>query len=156
MDCEFADLGQLDSDDLIERGTSTLTVNGHVYLPGRFRRFDTAAANRNWYMLCGVVSAAMLLGGLFPAYPRASAIPHVCGPGRAGGLASQPVPDLEFTRVLRRACQRWPGVRRLVAWGLQVGFHGEAGCDGPERLLADALDDDVEHGRPCVRPRMTA
>jgi len=140
-ECEIADLSQLDSDDLIERGTHMLTVNGHVYLPERLRRFDTARANRNWYMLCGVVSAAMLLDNSFPrihGHPQYRTCADLTGDDVRRVNLFQ---ILEFTRVLRGACRRWPGVRRLVAWGVQAELTDVAAQNGAERLLADALND---------------
>jgi len=64
-DCEIADLSQLDSDDLIERGTRVLALHGHLYLPERFRGFDRADLNRKWYLLCGIACASMLLENSF-------------------------------------------------------------------------------------------
>jgi hypothetical protein len=142
--CEIAHLSQLDSDDLIERGTSCLTVSGHVYLPERFRRFDTAGANRNWYMLCGVVSAAMLLDDSFArihGYRQYRTCADLAGEDIRRVNLFQIV---EFTRVLHRACRRWPGVRRLVAWGVQAELTDAAARSGPERLLADALNDSLD------------
>jgi len=143
-DCEVADLSKLDSDDLIERGTSALTVTGHVYLPERFRRFETARENRNWYMLCGAVSAAMLLSDSFArihGHPRYRTCEGLTGADLRRVNLFQ---VLEFTRVLRGAFRRWQGVRRLVAWGVQVELARGCAEGGPERLLADALDDSLD------------
>jgi len=137
-DCEITDLTHLDSDELIERGTHMLTVSGHVYLPARHRRFDTAAANRNWYMLCGILAAGMLMDDSFPrihGHPEYGTCADLTG---ADIWRVNLFQILEFTRVLRGACRRWPGVRRLVAWAMQT----QSG--GPENLLADALDDTVD------------
>jgi len=154
-DCEIADLSGLDSDDLIERGTSTLTVNGHLYLPARFRRFDTARANRNWYMLCGVVSAAMLLDNSFArihGHPKYRTCMDLAG-GDVWRVNLFQI--VEFLRVLRRACRRWPGVRRLVAWGVQAELSDRADVAGPERLLGDALDEAL-HSPALKQLRRTA
>jgi nitric oxide reductase activation protein len=140
--CEVADLGGLDSDELLGRGTRTLTVEGRLYLPVSVRRFDKARANRDWYMLCGVVAAALLLEDSFPrvhGHPRYPTCASMTD-GSTGRVNLLQV--LEFTRVLRRACRRWPGARRLIALGVHSEL-GTAAADRPERLLADVLDDRV-------------
>ncbi|MFW5690586.1 MAG: nitric oxide reductase activation protein NorD [Planctomycetota bacterium] len=139
IDCEIADLGDLDSDDLIERGTSTVTVSGHVYLSARCRRFDSPRANRNWYRLCAIASASATIEDSFAVihghgdYPTAASL---------AGTASWRVNllcVLEYVRLLRAARRRWPGARRLIDWGLAM--HAETIADtGPHRLLLDALD----------------
>ncbi|MFW6153595.1 MAG: nitric oxide reductase activation protein NorD [Planctomycetota bacterium] len=139
--CEVAGLDQLDSDHRIERGTVTVTIDGHVYLPVRLRRFDTTAANRRWYVLCGIASAAMLLDDTFarihghPSYPTCAALV-----GDDGGRINL-FQVVEFVRVLRGIRRRWPGARRLVAWGVRTALGEPLGAGGPERLLADTLDE---------------
>jgi len=140
-DCEVADLSWLDSDDLIERGTSTLTVHGHVYLPQRLRRFDAAGANRNWYMLCGVASAAMLLEDSFARVHGHRQYRTCADLAGAETWRVNLFQVVEFVRVLRRVGARWPGARRLVAWGLREELAEQPPPGGPERLLADAMDD---------------
>lgn len=143
-DYEVADLGQLDSDDLLERGAATVTVAGHVYLPERFRHFDTAPANHNWYMLCGVISAAMMLDDSFACihgHPRYRTCADLAGDDIRRVNLFQ---IIEFVRVLRRTCRRWPGAQRLIAWGLQAAMAGRTPEPGPERLLADAMNDSVD------------
>lgn len=138
--CAVEDLGQLDADDLIERGTATLTVEGHLYLPGSTRRFPTAGDNRNWYRLCGLTAAALLLEDSFArihGHPEFRTCAALAGEDTARLNLFQ---VLEFTRVLRRAARRWPGSRRLIAWGIENEL-GRAAPGTPEQLLADALDE---------------
>ncbi len=99
---EVADLGELDSDDLIDRGTMALTLAGHLYLPARCRHFPTAAANRNWYVLCTLIAAAMLTEESFPCihgHPEYRTCAGLVGedPERLSLYVI-----LEYTRVLRR------------------------------------------------------
>ncbi len=153
-DCKVADLSRLDSDDLIERGATVVTAAGHLYLPGRIRRFDIAGANRNWYLLCGVTAAAMLLGGSFPHVHGRPGY-RTCAALTGGAIwRTNLFQVVEFTRVLRLARRRWPGARRLLAWAMQTEL-ADAADDSPERCLADALDKTVE--RPALdRLRQTA
>ncbi len=148
VDCEIADLSGLDSDDLIERGTSALTVEGHVYLPARVRSFDTAAANRAWYALCGVVAAGMLLEDSFArihGHPRYRTCAALAGDdARRINLFMV----MEYVRIVRGVRRRWPGARRLTAWGLGMDLDGAAGGTA-EQLLADALDESLD--APALR-----
>ncbi len=144
--CEVADLGRLDSDDLIERGTMMLAVDGHVYLPERFRRFDSAVENRRWYILCGIVSAAMLMESSFAlihGHPRHSDCTSLTGsePWRINLFHV-----MEYVRVLRRVRRRWPGARRMIKWGIRTELAGGDAADGPMSLFFDALDES------CVNP----
>lgn len=139
-DVEVSDLGGLDSDDLLERGTSMMLIQARLYLPARIRRFDSAADNRRWYMLCGIVAAGMELEDSFarihghPEYPTCGALA-----GRASWRANAFV-VMEYLRVLRRVKRRWPGARRLVEWGLRADLAGTV--DGSaEQLLLDAMDE---------------
>ena len=140
-ECEIEDFGQLDSDDLIERGTRLLAIQGHVYMPVRLRQFDASIANRNWYMLCGVVSAAMFLVDSFPrihGHRRYRTCADLTGDEVWRVNLFQIV---EFARVLRGASRRWPGVRRLIAWGVQVELTDSAAEGSLERLLGEAVGD---------------
>ncbi|MFW6062127.1 MAG: hypothetical protein ACOC93_04890, partial [Planctomycetota bacterium] len=118
--CDVTDLGELDSDELIARGTSTLTVTGHIYLPSSYRRFETAWENRNWYLLCGVLSSAMLLEDSFARIHGHPDYRTCAGLAGADPRRVNLLQILEFTRVIGRARRRWPGIRRLVTWGIEA------------------------------------
>jgi hypothetical protein len=138
--CAVEELGQLDSDDLIERGTATLTIEGHLYLPGSTRRLPAAPDNRNWYRLCALAAAALILEDSFArihGHPEFRTCAALAGEDTARLNLFQ---ILEFTRVLRRAARRWPGSRRLIAWGIRNEL-SKADPGTPEQLLLDALDE---------------
>ncbi|MCA1809638.1 MAG: VWA domain-containing protein [Lentisphaerae bacterium] len=141
----IADLGQLDADDLMEHGTQSLTVSGHVYLPERCRIFQQTADNRNWYRLCGVISAAALLEDSFP---RIHGHPHytTCASLAGGGLRNSNLfVLLECVRVLRRAAKRWPGSRRLIEFGLENAWSADELAEAsPNLCLRQALDTDTK------------
>jgi hypothetical protein len=140
MDWEVADLGQLDSDDLIERGSSAVTVAGHVYLSSRCRRSGSSAANRNWYRLCAIAAASAIIEQSFPVihgHPDYATAADLAGqdPWRVNLLCA-----IEYTRLLRAARTRWPGARRLIDWGLDDHARTLKATD-PYRLMLDAMDD---------------
>ncbi len=145
-ECEIAGLGRLDSDELIERGAMMLAIEGHVYLPERFRRFDSAVENRRWYILCGIISAAMLMESSFAlihGHPRHSDCTSLTGsePWRINLFLV-----MEYVRVLRCARRRWPGARRMIKWGISTELARGGAADGAMTLFADALDES------CVNP----
>lgn len=134
-------LGQLDSDDILERGTRMVSLAEHVYLPERFRAFPTQDRNRKWYLLAGLVAGAMIL-------ERSFAVVH----GHESFRTARPLCDgstlgtnlfviVEYMRVLRGAMRRWPGARRLIAWGLREELRNAASGTA-EKLLVDSLNDE--------------
>lgn len=140
-DCEVVDLGHVDSDDLFDRGSQLLTVSGHLYLPVRIRRFDCAWRNRQWYLLCAIVSAAMFLNDAFPrihGHPQYRTCDSLTGHDRLHLNLFQIV---EFVRVLRDAGRRWPGVRRLIDFAVQTELADAPETDKPIRLFADAMNE---------------
>jgi len=143
-DSEVNDLSRLDSDELIERGTTVLCLEEHLYLPLRLRQFERTSMNRNWYVLCAVVAAGMLLDDSFPrihGHPEFRTCMDLVGPGLVRANLFHVV---ECTRVLRGICRRWPGATSLIALGLRTEFETVPPTRAPERLLHDALDDRVK------------
>jgi hypothetical protein len=151
--CDIHDLSRLDSDELLEHGTRTLTLRDSVYLPERCRHFPTAAGNRNWYELCAVVAAAMLAERSFPivhGLPRYSDCRNLAGQDlRKINLFRL----VEYARVLRRAVRQWPGSRRLIAWGLRCEPLAQADEAVFLKLLTDAIfaDGSVSSAVACLR-----
>ncbi|MGC9350141.1 MAG: nitric oxide reductase activation protein NorD [Anaerolineae bacterium] len=139
-DVEVGDLGHLDSDELIERGTQMVCMTRWLYLPHRIRHFDRVAQNRNWYRLCGVVAAGMLALDSFsriqghPAY-------QTCADLVGSDLSRLNLFQiLEYIRVLRGIHARWPGARRLLRFGVET----EAEVT-PPRTAAEHLFFDLTH-----------
>ncbi|KPK51020.1 MAG: hypothetical protein AMK72_00670 [Planctomycetes bacterium SM23_25] len=144
QECEIASLSQLDADDLIERGTQVLALHGHLYLPERSRRFDRADLNRKWYLLCGIACASMLLEDSFArihGHREYRTCAELVGQETWRVNLFQ---IIEFVRVLRGASRRWPGARRLVAFGLQSELGDSLTPHSPERAVADAMDDSLQ------------
>lgn len=139
-DVEVADLGRLDSDELIERGTRLVCMSRWLYLPSRVRHFDDVARNRNWYRLCGVVAAGMLSLDSFSriqGHPAYSTCADLAGEDQ---LRLNCFQVLEYVRVLRGIRRQWPGARRLLDLGhaTELAAHGVSGP--ADRLFCDLLD----------------
>jgi hypothetical protein len=145
---EVDDLSGLDCDDLIDRGSTALTVEGHLYLPQRVRRFDSSAENRNWYLLCGIASAGMILDDAF-ARIHGHRDYRTCEALAGGELRRVNLfVALEYARVLLRAMRRWPGAARLIRWGLRDEL-ADAQPGSAENLLLRAVVADDES--PALR-----
>ncbi|MBN1641750.1 MAG: VWA domain-containing protein [Anaerolineae bacterium] len=136
---EVADLGRLDSDELIERNTRVVCLYRWLYLPAHVRAFSTAAQNRNWYWLTAVVAAGALS---FDSFCRIHGHP---GYATCADLVGEDVLRcnllqlVEYARILHRIRAAWPGARPLLALGIDTVF-GPPGPDGSvDRLYRDLL-----------------
>ncbi len=132
------DLGGLDSDDIIERGAQVIQTTDQLYLPARLRAFDNATANRKWYLLCGLVAAAMVIDNGFPR------VHGHADYSRASDLAGETPLRLnlflivEIVRILEAIRHRWPGARSLVDFALRTEFRLGPPRSDAEKLLRDA------------------
>lgn len=138
---EVGHLGALDSDDLIERGSTVVCLHRWLYLPRRVRDFDDARRNRDFYLLATLVAAAMLADDSFP---RVHGLPEyrTCAALVDGDRARLNLFQVaEYVRVLRRMRRRWPGARRLLEFGLSAErAHGRQ-PEPAAQLFFDALSD---------------
>jgi len=131
---EVSDLGKLDSDELLERGSNMVCMYRWLYLPVCVRYFDRAAQNRDWYVLMGVVAAGMLAQNSWPRIhgaPGYERCTDLVGTERGRVNLFQ---ILEYVRVLRTLVRRWPGAARLVDWAIRTEF-----ALRPAQSVADAL-----------------
>lgn len=140
-DVEVGDLGQLDADDLIERGSRVICLYRWLYLPIRVRVFDSADRNRSWYLLCGVCAAAMLAERTICAVHGHDEVPEPAAiigrdPGRLNVFVV-----LEIVRALRAAQARWTGCRSLIRWGFSTEF-----AEAPPRHPAESLLQEIMLG----------
>ncbi len=143
---EIDDLGRLDSDDLLERGSNMICLYRWLYLPMRVRHFATTTRNCDWYRLCAVVAASMLLAKCFPVlhgHPDYNSCADLVGddPARINLFTI-----IEYTRALRAARARWPGSRRLIAFGFATEFSRRPPACAAEELLVRVMDE------PLVAP----
>jgi nitric oxide reductase activation protein len=131
---EVSDLGGLDSDELIERGSKVVCLHKWLYVPSRIRTFPRQATNRTFYLLQAVVAAGMLHLRSFPlihGHPSYPSLQALVGPDLARMNLLQVA---EFTRVLRGMARMWPGAAGLLRFGLEREQDAL-----PPTLPADAL-----------------
>jgi len=136
---EVADLGHLDSDELIQRNTRMVLMYRWLYVPARVRGFDSARMGRHWYMLQTVVAAGMLAESSFSrihGHPDYMTCHDLVG---SDLLKLSLFQIVEYVRVLGRIRARWPGARRLLDFGIRTEFRQSPPAGAPERLLRDAL-----------------
>jgi nitric oxide reductase activation protein len=136
---EVQDLGRLDSDDLIERGTRLVCLYRWLYLSVRVRHFDHVTQNRNWYWLSAVVAAGMLSQNSFcrvQGHPGFSTCADLVG---GDTLRVNLLQLIEYARVLSRIRAMWPGARRLVAFGIATEFEALPADTPVDRLLNAVL-----------------
>ena len=57
---DIQDLSQLDSDDLILRGSTVVAFNNSFHFPGKASLYETAAENRDWYMFAAAINAGAI------------------------------------------------------------------------------------------------
>lgn len=138
---EVTDLSGLDSDDLIERGSRIMTVNGHLYLPIRFRAFDSAQANRNWYLLCSITSAAMMLHNSFALIHGHSHYSNCIALTGTDVWRVNLFCVMEYYRVLNAVKQKWPGFTPLLHFAIQHETRRLSSSETSEQLLFDLLDE---------------
>jgi nitric oxide reductase activation protein len=140
---EIDDLGGLDSDELVERGSTVVCMYKWLYLPAKVRLFDQSERNRQWYMLCVVVAAGMLTENSFPrihGHPKYRTCEDLVGSETCAVTLFQIV---EYARVLRAMCRRWPGARRLIEFGLHTEAERHPPVNDAERLCYAVLRHDT-------------
>ncbi|HBC89267.1 MAG TPA: hypothetical protein DCZ94_20190 [Lentisphaeria bacterium] len=138
-DCEVAELGLLDSDELILRGTAVLSIRKHLYLPVRLRRFGTSCENRNWYILCGIAAAALFNCNSFSRMHGGEGFRTCEDLSGASVARTNLFQIIEFARTLHSVRGRWPGACRILEWGLAEDFRSSPDMTGPEGLFQDCM-----------------
>ena len=136
---EVHSLQELDSDELLDRGSGVVCAHRWLYLPARLRRFDDARMNRKWYLLTCIAAAGALAQDSFCAvhgHPRHATCRTIAGDGAVRLNLFQ---VLEYVRVLRGIVGRWPGARRLIDFALRTEFASPPPAGSAEQLLRDAM-----------------
>ena len=133
-DSTILSIHQLSLDDIVERGTRTLSLAGTLYLPSKILYFPDAALNRDWYRLAALMHSAALNWNSFQ-------ILHGCRHYRdCSALVDHNITRqnlfiiLEYSRIIHHAALHWPGIRSLLAFGFSMEYRIE-----PAETPVDAL-----------------
>lgn len=128
----IAALNRLSPDDVEADRRGSVCLGETLYLPSCVRRFDSRVQNRSWYTLATVVAAAALGHGGFSrihGHARYRSLRDLVG---TAPLALNALLLAEWSRVLARCTEVWPGARRLV----HAGLASELRTDDPDRIPA--------------------
>jgi len=138
---DVGSIGVLDSDELIKRGTRVVCMYRWLYLPIRVRHFETAAANRDWYMLMGIVSAAMLAEKSFcrvQGYEGYSTCLDITGKSI---LQVNLFQIIEIIRIVSHIKRSWPGAKNLLEFGFETEFRYAPPVTIADKILHCCLDE---------------
>ena len=136
---EVSDLGKLDSDELIERGSSLVCMYKWVYLPFIMRHFRDVRKNRQWYLLMNIICAGMLSENSFcriHGHPQYRTCRDLVGHDI---LTLNLFHLVEYTRVTNSIRQQWPGATRLIEFGIQTEFVEARPRAAANSVLQDCL-----------------
>ncbi len=151
-DVDIDNLGSLDSDELIERGTSVVCMYQWLYMPARIRFFDDRDKNRKWYVLTALVAAGLLGENSFCRVHGHTEYMDCRAVTGDDPLLINIFQITEYARVFRRMRQRWPGTRRLLDFGLQTEFEHNPPQTDAEQLFFDIMMNDAKKLPEEARP----
>ena len=135
---EIDHLGQLDSDDLIERGSMVVCGDQWLYMPYRVASHDTRGQNQSYYLVAAMTATAMLCARSFPVahghagYEDARVLFDDQDPAKLNLFVI-----LEYARVFQWMRSRWPGIRVPLNRLLSEEIQERATPGSPEALLAE-------------------
>jgi Mg-chelatase subunit ChlD len=136
---EVSDLGALDSDELIERGSRSVCFYRWLYLPASCSLSPGAAGNREWYKLAAVCAAGMLAAGCFPA------VHGHRGCRSPADLVGEGLPELnlfsvlEYARGIAYVRRHWPGAAGLLSRVMNAEFGAEPPRSPADTVLREVL-----------------
>jgi len=111
-------LSELDSDELLERGSALISGSGYLFVPERVSMFPDRSLNRSWYLLATFMAAACQRFGSFStvqgsAAPSLSHVLEALGAAepRAGAALAQLI---EVHRICARLVEHYPGAAGLL------------------------------------------
>lgn len=113
---EFDSLSKLDSDELIERGSTVVCGCDQVYLPERVSVYGTRGLNRSYYLLTAVLAAACYRYASFCRVHgrEARRISDVCAGLGGTGACSLLFQAVEIHRLRSALEKRYPGAGRMM------------------------------------------
>jgi hypothetical protein len=136
---EIRDIGELDSDLLIERGTATVCMYKWFYCPARIRSFPSARSNREWYLLLGIMAAGMLSADSFSTFHGHRGY-STCSDLVGNTTFKQNLfLIIEIVRVINTIRTRWPGAGKLIDMGIHHEFTSFPPVSPADRLCYDVL-----------------
>jgi nitric oxide reductase activation protein len=151
-DVEISDLGALDTDHLIERGSRVVCLYRWLYLPQRIRSFEDREANTNLYLLMAISAAGMLSENSFSRIHGHSEYTDCRSLAGEDTLRINLFQILEYVRVLSRIRAKWPGAVRLLYWAILTEFERRPPQTPAEMLFYSVMQPELlKETYPAVR-----
>jgi len=145
---EIHDLGKLDSDELLVRGSRTVAFSRWMYLPLRMTDFGPYEQNRRYYKLTAVVCGVCYLFQGFAGYHGKKDFFNLKEYLRRTGFPEKQINRqtvlfelCEYARIFRRMYRVFPGSRKLVGWGIRNEFDYIPPSGESDILLQHVLND---------------
>jgi len=119
MDFRIEDTTELDSDELIEKGSTTVCFCNSLYLPGKVTAFENAGMNTKWYLSAVYTNA---FAHLFNGFPSVHAMPgfessrdFLSNSGMETDEVSQQLfYILDLYRIFSFAFRLFPGTKPII------------------------------------------
>ncbi len=146
MEFTVDNLGGLDSDHLIERGSTVVCLGHWLFLPASIRYFDDRPRNMRWYMLMALSAAGATVGRSFctvhgrPGYVDCASLVD------GSPLRVNLFQITEYIRVFDMIFRRWPGAEKLLRHGLEVEFCEKKRMTSADRVLRRLLYEKSRNG----------
>ncbi len=153
-DIEISDIGSLDTDALILRGSRVVCLFRWLYLPSRIRRFEEKRANYNLFLLMAVSAAGMLCENSFPQIHGHSEYPDCRSLVGEDTLNVNLLQILEYVRVLARIRRNWPGASSLIRWGIYNEFDSNPPLSSAEELFYTVMQPELVQARNSENDEM--
>ncbi len=112
--------GSLDSDDLIERGSTVISLPKWLYLPAKAARFSTREHNLDYYMLTTAIAASSLLFKSFSSIhgtaQASSSFEYInCHYSANAKIINNSFIVFEYYRILKKMITFFPGTREALS-----------------------------------------
>ena len=143
---DIDNLGKLDSDELLEKGSLTVAFSGSMYLPVRVTDFGSCDLNRTYYRLTAVMCGCIYL---FRGFAALHAEPgcrslneYLLNRGYAPGILNEGsvlFELCEYARIVQGMQELFPGSRNLIEWGVNHEFTFQPPREGSDIWLQEIL-----------------
>ncbi len=132
-------LGGLDSDHLIARGSTEVCFGDQLFLPESIRDFDDRSSNRSWYMLMALTAAGMVKGKSFCAVHGQKSYGDCSVVVGESLLSINLFQVIEYIRIFSLISRLWPGAGKLLNRGLETEFCEKRHMTSADRVLRQLL-----------------
>jgi hypothetical protein len=138
-DVQIEPISRLDSDHLIDRGSTVVCFDGHLYLPERVVGFGGREVHESTYRVAALVAAATLRWHSFACRHGWPLGPSTLTQWCAGDPVWSAATWLIELQRLTQRLGRWPGAARLLRDAIDREFMHRPVVSRTDRLVRDLL-----------------